>query len=120
MVWHGVRMGRMEPAAVLRVVVGAAAVVFPVIYFVSDVVEIIQGDFTVERLTLTYLGEAAIPLFVLGLYGIQRPAIGSIGLFGAVLYAYAFVFFTSTVVFALFGGSRDWSAVTNTFGVWLT
>jgi hypothetical protein len=102
------------------VVVGVAAVVFPLIYFVSDVVESFQGDFTVERLTLTYLGEAAIPLFVLGLYGMQRPTIGRIGLLGAVLYAYSFVFFTSTVVFALFGDSRDWSAVTETFRAWLT
>jgi hypothetical protein len=111
---------RMEPAEVIRVLVGVAAVVFPLIYFVSDVVESVQGDFTVERLTLTYLGEAAIPLFVLGLYGMQRPTIGSVGLLGAVLYAYSFVFFTSTVVFALFGDSRDWSAVTATFGAWLT
>ncbi len=35
-------------------------------------------------------------------------------------YAYAFVFFTSTVVYALAAGSQNWQAVTDVFGSWLT
>jgi hypothetical protein len=50
-----------------RVLVGVAAVVFPLLYFVSDVIETVHGDFSTFRLVLTYLGESAIPLFVLGL-----------------------------------------------------
>jgi hypothetical protein len=48
----------------------------------------------------SYAGEAAIPVFVLGLYAVQRPNIGRLGPFGAVAYAYVFVFFTGTVLIA--------------------
>lgn len=69
---------------------------------------------------LTYAGEAAIPLFVLGLYALQRPRIGRLGLAGAVAYAYTFVFFTSTVVYALVNGTSDWNALQRQFGAWIT
>jgi hypothetical protein len=41
-------------------------------------------------------------------------------LLGAVGYAYTFVFFTSTVVFALVQHSSDWNALTNQMGGWIT
>lgn len=63
--------------------VGLAAVVFSVIYFVSDVIELAQGGFSTTQLVLTHTGEAAIPLFVIGLYAAQRPQIGRLGLVGA-------------------------------------
>jgi hypothetical protein len=79
---------------------------------VFDDVDQAQGDVTTDGLVdrpnrCTYSGFGTIDA-------------NGIGLLGAVLYAYSFVFFTSTVVFALFGASRDWSAVTATFGAWLT
>ena len=52
--------------------VGLAALVFSVIYFVSDLIELAQGGFSPLQLALTDAGEAAIPLFVLGLYAVQR------------------------------------------------
>lgn len=103
----------------LRWLVGIAAIVSPLAYFASDVLETVQVDFSRERLLLTYVGEAAIPLIVLGLYALQRPHIGRAGLLGAVLYAYAYVFLASTVVFALVGGARNWAGVSSTFGNWL-
>ena len=99
--------------------IGLAAIFFPIVYFVADLVEVAQGDFSNARLVLAYIGEAAIPLFVIGLYAVQRPRIGRLG-YGAFAYAYAFVFFTSTVVYALAAGSKNWNAVTNVFGGWLT
>jgi hypothetical protein len=68
---------------------------------------------------LTYVAEAAIPLFVIGIYAVQRPKIGLLGLLGAVGYAYSFVFFTSTVVFALVQHTRDWTALTHQLGPWI-
>jgi hypothetical protein len=100
--------------------IGATAVVFSALYLVSDVIELLQGGFSTAQLVLTYVAEAAIPLFVLGLYALQRPRIGRLGLVAAIAYAYTFVFFTSTVVYALIDGTSDWNALTHRFGAWIT
>jgi hypothetical protein len=105
--------------AAIVTLVGIAAVVFPLIYFVADLVEVAQGNFSTARLVLAFIGESPIPLFVVGLYAVQRPRIGRLG-YGAFAYAYSFVFFTSTVVFALAAGSKNWKAVTDTFDGWCT
>ena len=111
---HGVRTEG------LRTAVGLAAIGFSALYVVADVVELLQGGFSVVRLAMTYAAEAAIPLFVLGIYGLQRPRIGRLGFFGAVTYAYSYVFFTSTVVYALVADVPDYQAVTDAFGSWMT
>lgn len=100
--------------------VGLAAVLFSAIYFVSDVIELAEDGFSTPQLVLTYVGEAAIPLFVLGLYAAQRPAIGRLGLVGALGYAYAFIFFTGTVTFALANHTRNWDALVDRMGPWIS
>jgi hypothetical protein len=100
--------------------VGLAAISFSAAYLISDLIEVAQGDFSTFRLFLTYVGEAAIPLFVIGLYALQRPRIGRLGLLGAVAYAYSYVFFTSTVVYALTAGTRNYKALVDVFGAWMT
>jgi hypothetical protein len=112
-----------QPAAVdsdLAALAGIAAVVFPLVYFASELMEVAQGNFSTARLALAYIGEAGISLVVIGLYAVQRPRIGRLGLYGALAYAYSFLFFTSTVVYALAAGSKTWTAVTHVFGAWLT
>lgn len=103
----------------MAVSVGLAALGFSVLYFVSDVVELVQGGFSPGQLLLTYAAEAAIPAFVLGLYAVQVPRIGRLGLVGAVGYAYAFTYFTGTVLLALVTEARDWSALEDQLGVWV-
>jgi hypothetical protein len=100
--------------------VSLAAVGFTAIYFISDLLEVAQGDFSTFRLILTYIGEAGIPLFVLGLYAVQRPRIGWLGLVGATAFAYSYVFFTSTVIYALVAGTPNYAALTKVFGIWMT
>jgi hypothetical protein len=104
----------------LRMLIGLAAVVFSALYLISDLMELAQGGFSTAQLVLTYAAEAAIPLFVVGLYAVQRPRIGRLGLIGAVAYAYSFIFFTSTVVFALVNGTKDWDALNAQLGWWVT
>jgi hypothetical protein len=65
------------------------------------------------------VAEAAIPFFVIGLFVAQRPRIGRIGLIGAIGYAYSFVFFTGTVVFAMVDGTNDWAALSDRLGAWV-
>jgi hypothetical protein len=124
------RKARIEPESLvsvgrdswfdLQVVVGVAAIVFSAIYLTSDLMEAVQGNFSTFRLSLTYVGEAAIPFFVLGLYAVQRPRIGRLGLFGAVAFAYSYVFFESTVVYALTAKTANWAALGKVFGPWMT
>ena len=99
---------------------GLATVAFTAVYFISDLIEIAQGGFSAFRLVLTYAGEAAIPLFVIGLYAVQRPRIGSLGFLGAIAYAYSYVFFTSTVVYALISETPNYKALVKVFGAWMT
>jgi hypothetical protein len=109
-----------DPRTDLPLLVGLAAIAFPALYLISDLIEVAQGGFSTFRLSLTYAGEAAIPLFVLGLYAVQRPRIGRLGLAGAVAYAYSYVFFTSTVVYALIAGTPNYQDMTKVFGAWMT
>jgi hypothetical protein len=99
--------------------IGLAAVVFSALYLVSDVLELLHGGFSTAQLVLTYVAEAAIPLFVIGLYAVQRPRIGRLGLLGAVGYAYAYVFFTGTVLLALVDRSPDWDTLVGNLGPWV-
>ncbi len=110
------RRGRQDVA----ILVGVAAVVFSALYIVSDLVELAQGGFSTPQLVLTYVAEAAIPLFVIGLYAVQRPRIGRLGFWGAIGYSYTFIFYSSTVVVALANGTRDWDALVAQFGPWVT
>jgi hypothetical protein len=110
----------MTGSARLAALVGGGAVAFSAVYFLSDVIELAQDGFSTMQLALTYAAEAAIPIFVLGLFALQRPRIGTLGLVGAVTYGYTFVFFTSTVVYALVNHTDDWTELTAQFGAWLT
>jgi hypothetical protein len=100
--------------------IGLAAIVFSILYLVSDLIEVAQGGFSTERLAMTYAAEAAIPLFVPGLYLLQRPSIGRLGLLGAFGYAYSYVFFTGTVLYALVATTPDYEALAKTFGTSMT
>jgi hypothetical protein len=100
--------------------VGLAALVFSALYLLSDLVEAIQGGFSDGQLWLTLVAEAAIPVVVVGLYAVQRPQIGRLGQVSAVAYAYAFVFFTGTVVYALVNGTPDYDALSKDLQPWMT
>lgn len=81
--------------------VGLMALTFSPLYFISDVIEAAQGGFSAGQLWLTLVSEAAIPIFVVGLAAAQRPRLLRAGLLGAAAYAYSYVVFTGTVVYAL-------------------
>jgi hypothetical protein len=101
-------------------VVGLSALVFSALYLLSDVVEAVQGGFSDTQLWMTLAAEAAIPGFVVGLYLVQRPQIRWFGRVGALAYAYAFVFFTGTVVYALLNGIGDYNVLSADLAPWMT
>jgi hypothetical protein len=100
--------------------VGLMALVFSALYLLSDVVEAIQGGFSDGQLWLTLIAEAAIPVFVLGLYAVQRPPIGRLGRISAIAYAYSYVFFTGTVVYALVNATGDYTTLSDELQPWMT
>ena len=104
----------------LAVAIWLAAVVFSLLYWVSDLIEADQGGFSNGQLWLTLIAEAAIPPIVVGLWWVQRERLGRLGTISAWAYAYAYVFFTFTVVYALVDGTPDYDALTDDLGLWMT
>jgi len=100
----------------LYTVVGLAAIFFPALYVVSDLMELVAGRLYTAQLIVTYLAEAAIPFFVLGLHAVQQRRGGWMSLTGAVLYGLAFVGFSATVLYPLVTGDRDPDDVFEAFG----
>jgi hypothetical protein len=102
------------------VAAGVGAVVSSTAYIASDLWELSIGGFSTPQLVLTYLAEATLPLFVLGLAAAQRPRLPGYGWAGAVLYAYTYVYFTGTVTLSLVERVPDWAALAERMGPWLT
>jgi hypothetical protein len=105
--------GRIGPAAR---VVGTIALVFSAVYFLSDVIEVVQGGFSVGQLWLTLAAEAAIPMFVVGLATLYRRRLGRLGLVSAAAYAYSYVVFTGTVVYAMVNHTKDYKTLSDHLG----
>ena len=74
--------------------IGLLALASAVVYFGTDVIEMLQGGFSTGQLWLTLVAEATIPVSILGLWLVQRPRIGRLGGLSAIAYGYSFVFFT--------------------------
>jgi hypothetical protein len=100
--------------------IGLIAVAFSALYLVSDVIEALQGGFSDGQLWLTLLSEAAIPVIVIGLYRAQRPHIGRLGRLSAIAYAYSYVYFTGSVIFALLNKTNDYGALSHALAPWMT
>ena len=96
--------------------IGIAAVAFSALYFLSDLIEAQQGAFSDFQLWLTLVAEAAVPIFVVGLAAAQQPRIGRLGMWSALAYAYSYVYFTGTVVYALVNTPKDYAALSDDLG----
>jgi hypothetical protein len=101
-------------------IVGLLAVAASVLYFVTDLIEAIQGGFSDVQLWLTLIAEAAVPIFVVGLAFAQRPRLGRLAAFTAFAYAYAYVVFAGTVVYALVNDTKDYDTLTDKLGLVMT
>ncbi len=103
------------------ILIGCMALMFSVLYFLSDAIEAAQGGFSDTQLWLTLVSEAAIPIFVVGLAMVQRSrSFGFLGDISALVYAYSYLYFTGTVVYALANGIEDHRALTDELGPAMT
>ena len=101
-------------------VIGLLAVASSALYLVSDIIEVVQGGFSTGQLWLTLVAEATVPIFVVGLWLVQRPRMSRLGAVSAIAYAYSYLFFTGTVVYALVEGSRDFEQLGAALDPWMT
>lgn len=85
----------------LRQLVAMTAMLAPSLHTGSDALEWIAGGFSPAQLWLNYLAFLPVPAMMVGLYAVQRPRLSWLGLFGAVTYGWAFIYFAHTTLFAL-------------------
>jgi hypothetical protein len=84
-----------------RRLVATGALLAPALHTVTDGIEWAQAGFSPLQLWLNYFAFVPLPAVMLGLYAAQRPRISTLGLIGALLYGFAFVYFAHTTLFAL-------------------
>ncbi len=82
-------------------IIAVTAIAAPILHLISDVLEWKDGGFSRIQLLINYAGFLPMPFLMLGLYAVQRPKIGWLGLVGAVLYGIAFIYFAHTTLLAL-------------------
>ena len=85
----------------LRRWIGYAAVLAPTLHSLTDLAEWITGGFSATQLWLNYSAFIAIPFAIAGLFAVQRPRIGWLGLVGAILYGIAFIYYAHTSLYAI-------------------
>lgn len=99
-----------------RRIVGLAAIAAPLLHSITDLLEWWQGGFGQEQLWLNYAAFLPMPALMVGLYAVQRPAIRQSGLWGALLYGFAFVYFAHTTLWALAEGAADYATLWGRLG----
>lgn len=95
----------------LRRLVAIAALLAPTLHTATDVMEWLAGGFTTPQLWLNYLAFLAVPAMMVGLYAAQRPQAAWLGLFGALAYGCAFIYFAHTTLLALTLGMPTYEAL---------
>lgn len=100
----------------IRRLAGFGAVLAPTLHVASDLIELAQDGYSDPQLWLNYAAFVLIPAVILALYVVQRPAISSIGLIGALIYGAAFVFFAYTTLYALSEHAPNYSDLWHKIG----
>jgi hypothetical protein len=88
-------------SGILRSVVGAAAIVAPILHCVTDAMEWYQQGFSQAQLWLNYVAFLPMPWLLLGIYAVCETDLGVPALLGALLYGVAFTYFAHTTLYAL-------------------
>lgn len=96
--------------------IGLGAIVAPIAHSATDAMEWLNGGFTPPQLWLNYFAFLPLPAILLGLYAVQRPRITRLGLAGALLYGFAFVYFTHTTLAALAARVPDYDRLWDQLG----
>lgn len=96
--------------------IGVTAVVAPMLHLLSDVLEWHSGGFSQTQLVINLFGFLPMPFLIIGLNQIQRQRAGWPAAVGAILYAWAFVYFTYTTIYSLAYSVPTYQALWNQLG----
>lgn len=96
--------------------VALTAVIAPGLHLLSDVLEWVNGGFSFFQLLVNYLGFLPMPFLMLGLYAVQFPRIGWVGLIGTLLYSIAFIYFTHTTLYSIEESIPDYETLWRRLG----
>lgn len=100
----------------LNILVGIVALVAPAVHSLTDLMEWQQGGFSTIQLWLNYIAFLPMPWLLLGIYTVQRPRPGVLGLAGAVIYGFAFTYFSHTTLYALQEGVATYEELWSRLG----
>jgi hypothetical protein len=108
-------MQAMKPDS-LRLVVGATAIVAPLLHSVTDAMEWYQGGFSPTQLWLNYAAFLPMPWLLLGIYAVRARELGPSALAGAILHGIAFTYFAHTTLYALESQAPDYESLWQQLG----
>ena len=97
-------------------VVGAAAIVAPILHSVTDAMEWYQHGFSHAQLWLNYVAFLPMPWLLLGMYAVHDEQLGRSALVGALLYGIAFTYFAHTTLYALASQAPTYEALWQQLG----
>ena len=104
----------------LRLVVGIAAVIAPLLHSLTDAMEWYQSGFSLAQLWLNYIAFLPMPWLLLGIYMTVEADLGVIGLGGALLYGIAFTYFAHTTLYALASRAPNYESMWQQLGITYT
>lgn len=104
----------------LRLVVGTAAIVAPILHCITDAMEWFQGGFSPAQLWLNYIAFLPMPWLLLGIYAVRADELGVSALVGALLYGVAFTYFAFTTLYALQSHASSYEALWQELGATYT
>jgi hypothetical protein len=107
-------------SSTLRVVVGATAIVAPILHSVTDAMEWYQHGFSQAQLWLNYVAFLPMPWLLLGIYAVCEDDLGVPALVGALLYGIAFTYFAHTTLYALSSHAPTYEALWQQLGATYT
>lgn len=102
----------------LRLLIGLAAIFSPGLHIASDLLEWVDGAFSTPQLYASYVAFLVVPFLMVGLYAVQRPKIGGVGLLGALLYGASFVYFAYTALYAAVAQVPNYEMLWQQLGGW--
>ncbi|MGB5634281.1 MAG: hypothetical protein WBM44_21535 [Waterburya sp.] len=100
----------------LRLIIGWTAIISPLLYILSDLLEVFGGGFAASQLWINYVAFLPIPFLMIGLYAFQRPRSSWMSLTGAIAYGTSFIFFAGTTLYALVAKTANYSTLVEELG----
>ena len=104
----------------LKGLIGSCAIIAPALHTATDVAEWFMGGYSPSLLWVNYLSFLIMPFLLIGLYAVQLPRIGALGLLGAVLYGTSFIYFSHTTLYALIEAVPDYESLWQRLGTMYT